>query len=318
MNTLKIIHALRLDGEGGAHEIDFEAPIVDPIWIHFDYTCKKTVNWIKEKFQLDPVVISALENEETRPRCIRLFDSLLISLRGINVNPGEEVDDMVAIRVFASKSLIITSTHRKMASVNDLAEVLQQKNGPCDCGDFIIYLSQFVISRMSSIIDELDDQLADLEDKIIHNYTSEMRPELNEIRHRSISLRRYITPQREALLHLSTDSGKILNDYQHLQLREVSDQCIRYIEDLDSIRDRSALIREEFVNRLSEQLNHRMYILSLAAAIFLPLGFLTGLLGINVGGIPGSENPNAFTIFLILLSVISAGIVIFLRTRKWF
>ena len=67
-------------------------------------------------------------------------------------------------------------------------------------------------------------------------------------------------------------------------MREVSDQLARYLEDLDEARDRAAVTQEELVNRLSEQMNNKMYILSIVAAIFLPLGFLTGLLGINVGG----------------------------------
>jgi len=57
------------------------------------------------------------------------------------------------------------------------------------------------------------------------------------------------------------------------------------IEDLDSARDRAVVTREELVNRLSEQLNMRMYVLSLVAAVFLPLGLLTGSLGINLAGV---------------------------------
>ena len=39
-------------------------------------------------------------------------------------------------------------------------------------------------------------------------------------------------------------------------------------------------------SRMAEQMNSRMYLLTIVAALFLPLGFVTGLMGVNVAGIP--------------------------------
>jgi zinc transporter len=65
-------------------------------------------------------------------------------------------------------------------------------------------------------------------------------------------------------------------------------------------------------------MNTRMYVLSVVAAIFLPLGFLTGLLGINVGGIPGTENPWAFLIFSLLIVGILVVQMLWFKYKKWF
>lgn len=51
------------------------------------------------------------------------------------------------------------------------------------------------------------------------------------------------------------------------------------------------VMQEELTEKLSEQMNKTMYILTVLAGIFLPITFVTGLLGINVGGIPGTDNP---------------------------
>jgi zinc transporter len=61
-----------------------------------------------------------------------------------------------------------------------------------------------------------------------------------------------------------------------------------------------------------------MYMLSVLAAIFLPLGFLTGLLGINVGGFPGAENPWAFLLFLLFLAGIVVVQMLWFKRKKWF
>ena len=61
-----------------------------------------------------------------------------------------------------------------------------------------------------------------------------------------------------------------------------------------------------------------MFVLSIVAAIFLPLSFLTGLMGMNVAGLPGLVNPWAFWVLVAVMLVISIGILAVFRLKKWF
>ena len=101
------------------------------------------------------------------------------------------------------------------------------------------------------------------------------------------------------------------------RLREVSDRITRNIEDLDAARDRAALIQDELTSRLSEAMNRNMYVLSLIAGIFLPLSLITGLLGINVAGIPGEKWPWAFGAVSALLVALGALELWVLRRFRW-
>ena len=101
-------------------------------------------------------------------------------------------------------------------------------------------------------------------------------------------------------------------------LVEAQDDITRFIEELDSIRERAQIVNDEIGNMSTERLNRNMYALSVVAAIFLPLGFLTGLLGINIAGIPGAENPWAFLIFCgLLIGLVATQIIIF-KKKGWF
>lgn len=77
------------------------------------------------------------------------------------------------------------------------------------------------------------------------------------------------------------------------------------------------MIQNAITNHQNEQLNQRMYIMSVVAALFLPLGFLTGLLGVNIGGIPGTEWNGAFALFVIMLVVITAGVGVYFKRKGW-
>ena len=105
------------------------------------------------------------------------------------------------------------------------------------------------------------------------------------------------------------------DDLRHLA--EELDALERVVEDADAMRDRMALVRDELASQLSDRLNRNMYLLSILSALFLPLGFLTGLFGINVAGLPGAGDPKAFWMFCGVLAGV-AGLQLFvLRRLRW-
>ena len=144
-----------------------------------------------------------------------------------------------------------------------------------------------------------------------------LRYDLAQLRKQTITLRRYLAPQREALNRLILEKFDWITDDYRMQLREISDRLIRHIEDIDAVRERAAVTQEELLSQISEQMNERMYVLSIVAAVFLPLGFFTGLMGINVGGMPGVEYEQAFWVVAALCVGVTLVLGIVFRHKKW-
>lgn len=316
------VRAFLLDKKGFAEELTYnELDIVDRtnkiLWVHFDYSSKEANEWITNKSGIEDVAIDALLTEETRPRTTILNDSLLVALRGVNLNPNSKPEDMISIRLYISPNLIISTRRRNLLTVTELIDNLKRGIGPKSSSEFLVELTYRITDRMDSVIDQIQDRTDFLEENLLDAADTKFRNEILAIRRETIILKRYLSPQKEALNKLYNDKITWVNEYQKIEIRETNDQLMRHIEELDTIRDKVALIQEELANRLSEQLNKKMYILSIISAIFLPLSFLTGLLGINIGGIPGAENENAFYIFsLILVFIISVQLTIF-KKKKW-
>ena len=316
-------HALLLDGNGSAKELNYEEingdnlPTDGILWVHFDYSSEIAKDWIRNKSGIDSVAIDALLTEETRPRTTILNDSFLIALRGVNLNPNSKPEDMVSIRLFITSKLIITTKKRNLLSIDEIIDCLKKGTGPKSSSEFLNELTYRVTSRMEGVIDELEDRTDSLEENLIDSNDSEYRSELLAIRRETIILRRYLFPQKEAMSKLYHEKVTWLTEYEKIELRETNDQLMRYIEELDTIKDKVALIQEELSNKLSDQMNKKMYVLSIISVIFLPLTFLTGLLGINIGGIPGAENQNAFYIFTTILIVIVSVQYIIFKKRNW-
>ncbi len=317
-----LIFALLLDGNGGARSLNWDEINAwkaedGQLWLHCEYSHRFAKTWLVEKSGLDKLTVAAMTIEESRPRAVITESGLLLFLRSVNLNPGQEPEDMVSIRMWLDKTRLITTRKRRLLSVQDVRESLEKNNGPKNVVDLMLTINDRMMDRIGDVLEQLDEQVDCLEDDVITQESRELRPKISNCRREAILLRRYLSPQREAFFRLYSEDSPWLGKVARLHLREVTDRLIRYVEDLDSVRDRAAITQEELMSRVSEQMDKRMYILSLVAVVFLPLSFITGLLGINVGGIPGAEHKGAFYIvcgFLLLIGVVQFFLF---KRKKW-
>ena len=317
-----LIFAYLLDGAGGGLRVDWDeinnwTAEKGNLWIHLDYTLEQAQQWFADESGLEPVIVEALLADDTRPRCFTYASGMLIILRGVNLNPGADPDDMISIRLWVEKSRIITIRHRKVMAIDDIKNNVELGDGPLNAGDFLVQLTKGLAYRIGDVLNTVDDAVDALEDEVLEQGSFEQRGKLSSLRRQIIRLRRYLSPQREVMTRLQTEKTSILSEIDRIHLRETADRITRYVEDLDSAKDRAAVCQEELESRMGAQMNKTLYILSIITAVFLPLGLITGLLGINVGGIPGSENPFAFIFVCLLMLGIAIGQVMIFRKKSW-
>lgn len=288
-----------------------------PAWVHLDRKAPASHEWLREHSGLPPLVVEALLQEETRPRLAAVDNGLLVILRGVNLNPGADPLDMVSIRLWMDDTRVISLRGPKLMAVQDIRDALAAGAGPRRPGEWLATLAAQLTARLGPVLGDLDERLDTVEEALIDTHRREYRQHLIGIRREGITLRRYIAPQREVLARLAGERFPGIEDPDRSSLRETADRVTRHVEDLEALRDRAAVAQEELANRLADQMNRTMYALSLVATVFLPLGFVTGLLGVNVGGIPGGDDPAAFWILCGGLVAVVAGQIGLLWWRKW-
>jgi zinc transporter len=289
------------------------------LWVHVDRASERAKSYLLNESGLDPLVAENLLAEETRPRAIEIEGNLLVSLRGVNLNPNADPDDMVSLRLWLTPERIVSARHRRVMAINDIRERIDKGHGPENTGDFLVEAAGKLVERMSPVIESLDETEDDIEDGVVLGEHKDTRARLAALRRETIGLRRYLAPQREAMTRILGEPISWLDARHKARLREISDRTLRYVEDLDAIRERAAVIQDEVANRVSEEINKNMYMLAIVATVLLPLGFVTGLLGINVDGMPGSKDtPWAFWMVTGVLGAFVAIEIYIMRKLKWF
>lgn len=320
-----ILLAYAFDGKGGGEAFAGQAVAAQVAakdrfaWVHLDASHPDTQAWLETEIDyLDPFVIKALLEDETRPRMMQIDDGALLILRGVNLNADSSPEDMVSLRMWFDGSRVISLRRRKLGAITELERKINAGKGPRDAAHFVGMLLSLMIERIEPVLTDLSDATDDVEEQVADNASATLREDIVEIRKKAIMFRRYMAPQRDVVGQLLLSDLDCLNDVPRRQFHECLNQITRFVEDLDAIRERAQIVKDEIANLLSDRLNKNMYVLSVIAAIFLPLGFLTGLLGINVGGIPGADNGAAFWMFCALLVFIVVLQVLLFKRLKWF
>ncbi len=322
MGTSGLIAAYHLDGKGGGLEIGWDevrdwTPSSGLIWVHLDFSDPDAAAWLVGQAGLDPTIAQALLAGESRPRSVVSRGGLLVILRAANLNEGADADDMVALKVWLEGNRIITTRRRALRTIDSMRSALEDGRGPTSPGDYLARVCDGLTERVGDALSDLEDRVDALEDAVLTEQSYDLRARIADFRRTAIRFRRYLAPQKDTLTRLHGERVEWLTELERAQLREVGDRALRMVEDLDSARDRAAVAQDELNSKLSEQMNQTMYILSIVTGIFLPLGLLTGLLGINVGGMPGVDSDSAFLVVCGALLVMAFALTVVFRRRGW-
>lgn len=239
--------ACLLDGRGGCAEMDWKGvaawrPEQGFLWIHLERDVPDAMRWITEASGVEPLVAQALLDDESRPT-IESFDAaLLLVLRGVNLAEKDEVE-LVPIHIWIDQHRAITLRDKEhaLSALRDIRIALQCGRGPRKPGGLLVQICEKIVRDTGPSVEEMDDEVEHLEDLLAGTASKELRRDLAELRRRAVHLRRFLGPQREALIRLQTEDTLLLDKSDRMRLRCVIDSVIRYLEDMDALRDRTTI-----------------------------------------------------------------------------
>jgi zinc transporter len=295
-----------------AKQLQSPSRATENTWFHFQRDAEGLTEWLTQAGIPEPLIDAVLE-EDTRPRFQRLPDGFMLLLRGVNLNTGESPEDMLSLRLLYYKGALYSFRKRPFLSVAKLREQLDQQIGPESLHDFIVALIEQLNLRIEDVVSSAEQKLEAIEGEGFDN-TASVQIKLTALHRRLLRLNRFIRPQLAALEKLSTETEKVMSTELHQWLINERDTTQRLFEQIDLMLEQIWMQREQLQQAIAEKMNRNTYWLSVIAGVFLPLSFLTGVFGINIGGMPGVESEDAFMIFCGALVVIA--IVEFLLLRR--
>ncbi|KZE08711.1 MULTISPECIES: zinc transporter ZntB [Sphingomonas] len=285
-------------------------------WIHLHGEGEVVAKWLRDHAHLPDYVIDPLTAVETRPRCDAIGKGAFVNLRGLSDDVLSSADPLASVRLYASAGRVHSVTRRKLTAFHTVVDRVE-RGEVADPGDLIVAFASAITEQLDPLIADLGDTLDECEEALDPTRIFEQRRAVTHTRVRAIGYRRFLVPQRSALEKLGQLPGDWLQADDRLHLAAAADRAARMAEEVDSIRERAALVHETLTDLRAEQLDQRSLQIAIVAMVFLPLTFLTGLLGMNVKGIPFADEPWAFAGVVGLCVAMSAGIVAWFVRKHW-
>jgi zinc transporter len=286
------------------------------IWIHIEGTDEEGLALLAGQ-AIPDVASHALVATETRPRCDIIDEGALINLRGPAAEELKGTDRLVSIRMWIRAGKVNSVTRRPLLAT-DVVRAQMERGTIRDPGDLVAAFARAISKQLDPQVAGLGDSLDDCESELDDSRALYgLRTSIARIRSEAIAFRRFVAPNRDALVTMAELGFDWLSEEDRLHIREAADRFARMTEELEAVRERSALLHEQLTDLRGEQMENRSLVISIVAFIFLPLTFVTGLLGMNVEGIPYAREPWAFWGVVGFCVLIGALVLGWFMWRHW-
>jgi zinc transporter len=289
----------------------------DLLWVHLDRNAEGVEDWLRSDLGLSAATTDAITSNQNRPRAFREGNALATILRGINSEGRGDFEDMVAMQIWADASHVVTLRRRRLQAPKDVLAEIDAGAGIATVGDLVTRLVEQTVARIGNVVLDMNDRIDELEAQCEQVRVEDVLTAISQIRRKGLALKRHMSPQHDALIHIARDAPDWLSADNRATIRETIDQLHHYLEDIDVSMESAIVLQDDLNNRAAAQTNKTSYLLSIVAAIFLPLGFLTGVLGMNVGGLPGTTSHDAFWVTCGGMAALAAIQLVVFRKLRW-
>ena len=286
------------------------------LWLHLQGRDEHDLAFIRAQPDIPDVAAGALAATETRPRCDRIEEGAILNLRG----PGEldpaDSDRLVSIRFWVTETRVVSLSRRPITALGEVIRKMEAGRIH-DSGDLVAAFAWAISTQLDPEVSALGDKLDEVESDLEPNHLYRLRRDITNVRSAAISFRRFVAPDRDALRTLAAQDFEWLAEDDKLHIVEAADRFARMAEELEAVRERAALLHEQITDLRAEQTDQRALYISVVAFIFLPLTFVTGLLGMNVEGIPYAHSHWAFWGVVIFCLAVGVSVLAWFRWRNW-
>lgn len=276
-----------------------------PLWTHEVVTSEALARIVIDG--APEFALRTLAADETRPCCSVGEAGIVLILRGVNFNDPEKPEDMVSLRLWVARDHVHSIALQRVRAVDELRSRLLSGDGPKDASGLLSALVANLSERLKNSVVALTAELDVLEERFLNREKYEFDDDLLAIRRRAIWFYRYAVPQAEALAELLSSAPEWLTKPARQSLRASRELTIRAVEHLAAIREHAAALQDQIRAETGKAAQRTTYLLTIVAAIFLPLNLIAGVFGANLAGMPGQDDPRAFWIFVTALALIAAG-----------
>lgn len=244
-------------------------------------------------------------------------DGTLLSMRTLRPGAEDDLTDLGDLKLLIGPTTAITLRSGRVAAVDQLRRNLPFNKSLVTAVDLLGFMVTGMTNRMEPVISDLIQDIDDVEDAMLDGGLVPPQQTLSELQRRIFRTRRQVNYTQQVLDPMTTDPTLALDADDRETLSRASRHVTRYLQRLDECRTRVQTLGDQIQAQRAEIMTRSSLNLTIVATVFLPLTFITGLLGMNVAGIPDQHNPYGFWLVTGLSVILSMLAWLLLRRQTY-
>jgi magnesium transporter len=288
------------------------------VWVNVNGVAHApTLAAIGEIFGLHRLALEDLGDVQQRSKVEQYDDHLFIITRMARLTPALDLEQL---GVFLGPDFVITFQERPGDVLDPLRQRIRaargriRQSGP----DYLAYsVVDTIVDHYFPVAETYADRLDDLEEEIVRRPTRDTITRLHGAKRELMALRRAVWPMRDALNALVREPGPLVARETLVYFRDTADHCFQVLDLVETYRDLGASLTDLYLSTVSNRMNEIMKVLTVFAAIFIPLGFITGIYGMDL------DHPRPdwwwwnLPVALVLMGVTALGLLWWFGRRGW-
>lgn len=280
----------------------------------------ETISKIGSHFGMHPLMLEDIMSVGQRSKIDNYKDHLYIVAQILTFNETTQSVETEQVSVVLGKSYVISFLEEKSSVFNPIRErLLPEKSRIRQRGaDYLCYaLIDCLVDSYFLIFEKVDEKLETLEEELINTPNPGTPHKIQLTRREIMMLRKSVWPMREVISNFRHSDYPLIQDATKLYIQDVYDHTIQAIDTIESFRDITAGMLDIYMSSMTNRMNEVMKVLTIVSTIFIPLGFLTSLYGMNFVNMPELKYEHGYFMLWGVMILITVGMLLYFRKRKW-
>jgi magnesium transporter len=298
---------------------DWLTPVANvTLWVDVSAPGPDDSRILSDVFRFHPLSVEDALSEIHHPKIESYDGYLYLVLHGIDFQETERHFATHDIDFFLGRNYLVTVHDGTSRSIVNLRAVCDRHGhvlaeGPVGALHRIV---DALVDHYRPEVEEFERRISELEE-LAFTGRQEVVRELLALKRDLAWMRRVIIPQRDAVGRLARREFAAISDEMAYRFRDVHDGLVRLAEEGILFQDRVTGILDAHLTIVSNRLNQVMKLLTVMATIFLPLGVLSGLYGMNVPlpSLPGGDAVQFWWIVGIMAGIALLMVGLFRRVH---
>lgn len=315
-------------------ETQFKQEEVATVEECFPFKDKPTVTWINidglhdvqviekigQHFNLHPLLLEDILNTEQRPKMEDFGDYIFLVVKMLYYDDKAEQVEAEQVSLILGSSWVISFQERPGDVFNAVRERIQKGKGRIRKmgADYLAYsLLDAIVDNYFIIMEKFGDRIEDTETELAISPTRQTLQAIRTIKREMIFLRKSVWPLRELVSSLERGESPLIHESIGVYLRDVYDHTIQVIDTVESFRDMISGMLDIYLSSISNRMNEVMKVLTIFAAIFIPLTFVVGIYGMNFEYIPELKWHWGYFGILVIMASIAGVMLFYFKRKRW-